>query len=77
MDEKCCRKRAKRMRLIEEKLKEKGGLLNPLVSGLFRVTQRSLPFIRWLRIELRTPSPWPEAVDALRPPYEGLFVSKL
>ena len=67
VDEKCCRKRAKRMQLIEEKLKERGDMLNPLVSGLFRVTQRSLQFIRWLRIQLRSPTPWPEAVDVLRP----------
>ena len=55
------------MRRIEEKLNERGDLLKPLVSGLFRVTQRSLEFIRWLRIERRSPSPWPEAVDVLRP----------
>ena len=67
VDEKCCRKRAKRMQLIEEKLKERGDMLNPLVSGLFRVTQRSLQFIRWLRIQLSSPTPWPEAVDVLRP----------
>ena len=77
VDEKSSRKRAKRMRIIEEKLKEKRDLLNPLVPGLFRVTQRSLQFIRWLRNRTALSQPVARGCGRPAPPYDSLFVSNL
>ena len=66
-DEKVYAKRQKRIEEMERKVKESGHRPNPMVVKCVRITQRSLQFIRWVRNALDTRSPWPRAVESLRP----------
>ena len=67
VDEKNSRRRMKRRAKEIEKAQANGELVNSLVLGLQRVTQRCFQFIRWLRHCLENSTPWREAVSLLRP----------
>ncbi len=43
------------------------GTLNAMVANFARTTQRSLQFIRWLRCHILGDTPYPQAVELLRP----------
>jgi len=66
-DENVKRKRASAMALSDLKAIEANRTPNPLVAVASRVTQRSLQFIRWLRLALTLNTSWKEAVSKLRP----------
>lgn len=67
IDEKVrCKKRKRKMEEVK-KAKASGRKISPLVVGMERATQRSLQFIRWLRSTLLHQTPWPRAIEKLRP----------
>jgi len=66
-DEKCLAKRRERIEQMKEKILQAGREPNPLVLSCTRITQRSLQFIRWLRIALAAPTSWQAEIDQLRP----------
>lgn len=65
-DEKSLSKRRKRLAKDVAKARANGRTLSSLVSSCFRITKRSLQFLRWLRCCLRSKSLWSESVEDLR-----------
>lgn len=66
-DEKNEAKRLGRLKDTIAKIREQGLKPNPLVANLTRTTQRSLQFIRWLRCHILGNTPYPKALELLRP----------
>ncbi len=66
-DEKVRKKQIQRLSLDAEKARLAGRVPNMLVAKVTRATQRSLQFLRWLRVELLLKSSWRQAVIRLRP----------
>lgn len=66
-DTKAEAKRQRRVERLKEQIRESGHTANPMVIKCTRITQRSLQFIRWLRCSISRATPWPAAVEALRP----------
>lgn len=61
------KKRHERLAKDVAKARANGRTLNSLVCNCFRITKRSLQFLRWLHCCLRSKSPWGESVEDLRP----------
>jgi len=66
-DEKALAKQRRRLKDLEQSIRDSGRTPNPLVHNCTRITQRSLQFIRWIRNALRAQTPWYLALDQLRP----------
>lgn len=66
-DEKSLKKRRERLAKDVATARAKGKTLSSLVSTCYRVTKRSLQFLRWLRSCLRSKSLWSESIEDLRP----------
>ena len=71
VDQKSQRKRKQRRAKEIEKAQANGALVNSLVLGWQRVTQRCFQFIRWLRHCLGNQTTWREAVGLLKPLMEN------
>ena len=71
VDEKVLRRARERVDSQAAAAEQAGRPMNPLLRIAKRATQRSAQFLRWLRIELFTPTPWRAAVACLRPLMHG------
>jgi hypothetical protein len=67
VDEKMLIERQAQLAAHADRAKHAGRQINPLLISAKKPTQRSLQFLRWLRTELISPSPWYQALDILRP----------
>lgn len=67
IDEKSLRKREARLLKDIQKAQEAGRKPNPLVIECSRITERSLQFIRWLRVALKRNSLWVDDICTLKP----------
>lgn len=67
VDEKVLRRIEQRHQAQSALAAKAGRPMNPLLSIAKRATQRSSQFLRWLRAQLTFPTPWRQAIAALRP----------
>ena len=65
-DEKVLKRKAERLKDQAKEVEASGGIFNPLVAGVRRVTKRSAQFIGWLRVCLEHKTCWREAMGLLR-----------
>lgn len=66
-DEKAEKKREKRLLENIKKAEQENRKFNPLVAECSRITERSLQFIRWLRVALRQKTLWCNDMKTLSP----------
>ena len=66
-DEKARKKRAQRLAEDIQKAQNAGRKPNPLVWSIDRSTQRSMQFIRWLKMNIMLNTLWKEALATVRP----------
>jgi len=66
-DEKSLKKRRSRLAKDVATARANGKTLSSLVSTCYRITKRSLQFLRWLRSCLRSKSLWSDSIEELRP----------
>ena len=64
------KKQAKREEALETRAKNLGETLPKLRRGIQAATQLSVIYWRWIRSELRIPTPWMNALSNLRLTYE-------
>jgi hypothetical protein len=64
------KKQVKRQEALETRAKKLGLILPKLRQGVQAATQLSVIYWRWLRSELRIPTPWTAALSKLRQTYE-------
>ena len=63
------RRRETRLKKEQETARKAGRAVPPLRQALQRCTQRTVKFVRWLRVFLFRDAPWTSIVDALRMVY--------
>ena len=67
-------RRRERARRAAEKAKKNGKDINPMVIAVGKRVQRSLQFIRWLRLHIAHGTPWTPAIRALRPLMQAYLI---
>jgi hypothetical protein len=66
-DTKTMERKQKRIAQVRKKIELDGGLFNPLLESIRRVTKRSAQFLRWLQVCLEHKTGWRCAMEQLRP----------